>query len=84
MDALFTEAFAAEPTLDVAVTDLPRSLGPWTRSSADERVSRLLYLPGLASDEEDTTRRTRSRSKLAAGLETVDLGRRLNLASART
>ena len=62
----------------MAVTDLPRSLGPWTRSSADERVSRLLYLPVLASDEEDSTRGG-GPGQLAAGLETVDLGRRLNL-----
>ena len=78
VEARFAEAFAAEPTLDVAVTDLPRSLGPWTRSSADERVSRLLYLPVLASDEEDATRGG-GPGQLAAGLETVDLGRRLNL-----
>ncbi len=75
--AQYAEAFAAEPTLDVAVTDLPRSLGPWTRSSADERVSRLLYLPVLAREEEDSTRG--GPGQLAAGMETVDLGRRLNL-----
>ena len=57
----FAEAFAAEPTLDVAVTDLPRSLGPWTRSSADERVSRLLYLPVLAR------RRGRLRARRRSG-----------------
>ncbi len=78
----FAQAFAAEPTLDVAVTDLPRSLGPWTQSSADERVSRLLYLPVLDvardGDEESSTRGG-GPGGLAAGLETVDLGRRLVL-----
>ena len=76
--ARFAEAFAAEPTLDVAVTDLPRSLGPWTRSSADERVSRLLYLPVFARDQEDSTGGG-GPGQLADGLETVDLGRRLEL-----
>ena len=41
------------PTLDVAVSDVPRPLGPWVRTPADARVSRLLYRPILASDSED-------------------------------
>ena len=28
--AAYREAFAAEPTLDVAVDDVPRSVGPWS------------------------------------------------------
>lgn len=74
----YSEAFRAEPTLDVAVCDLPRSIGPWVRSPADERVTRLLFLPILASDEEEATQGQRP-GQLAEGLETADLGRRLVL-----
>ncbi len=32
---LYDKAFAAEPTLDVAVSDVAAPLGPWVRSPAD-------------------------------------------------
>src|SRR5262249_35142576 len=51
-DGAYREAFAALPTLDVAVDDVLRNLGPWVRSPADARVTRLLYLPTLARDDD--------------------------------
>jgi peptide/nickel transport system substrate-binding protein len=78
IEPLYREAFAAEPTLEVAVTDIPSPLGPWVRSPADVRVTRLLYLPILASDDEDARQGKRS-MQLASGVEASDLGRRLLL-----
>ena len=72
----YVRAFQAEPTLDVAVDDVPSPPGPWIRSPADARVSRLLFLPLLAS-ESDEARRGEVAGQLAAGLESTDLGRRL-------
>ncbi len=72
----YVRAFQAEPTLDVAVDDVPSPLGPWIRSPADARVSRLLFLPLLAADG-DEARRGEVAGQLAAGLESTDLGRRL-------
>ena len=74
--ALYEKAFAAEPTLEVAVIDVASPLGPWIRSPADARVSRLLYRPILYSDDEDAQKGKRS-GQLASAIETSDLGRRL-------
>src|SRR5262245_55724339 len=74
----YTEAFVAVPTLDVAVTDIPRPVGPWIHSPADRRVSRLLYLPVLARDDDESLEGKRP-GQLAASLESTDLGRRLTL-----
>jgi peptide/nickel transport system substrate-binding protein len=74
---LYTKAFEALPTLDVAVVDVPRPVGPWLRSEADARVSRLLYLPLLASDSEEA-RAGKAAGQLASSLESTDLGRRLS------
>jgi peptide/nickel transport system substrate-binding protein len=73
---LYTRAFEKVPTLDVAVCDVPAPLGPWVRSPADARVTRLLYRPILASDSEDA-RQGKAPGQLAAALEASDLGRRL-------
>lgn len=75
-ESLFGQAFSAVPTLDVAVNDVPRPLGPWLHAPADLRVSRLLYLPILASDGDDA-RQGRAPGQLAAAVEASDLGRRL-------
>jgi peptide/nickel transport system substrate-binding protein len=77
-DRLYTEAFAAFPTLDVAVCDVPAPLGPWLRTPADARVTRLLYRPILASDGEDA-KQGKAPGQLAAAVESSDLGRRLIL-----
>ena len=74
--ALYNKAFEAVPTLDVAVSDVPRPLGPWLRSPADARVTRLLYQPLLSADS-DEARAGKAPGQLAAGLESSDLGRRL-------
>ena len=75
-DAAYREAFAAWPTVDVAVTDVPRALGPWVRSPADERVTRLVYLPVLAVDDEEAAK-GKAEGQLAAEVKTADLGRRI-------
>jgi peptide/nickel transport system substrate-binding protein len=77
-DRLYAQAFAAFPTLDVAVCDVPAPLGPWLRTPADARVTRLLYRPILASDGEDA-RQGKAPGQLAAAVEASDLGRRLLL-----
>jgi peptide/nickel transport system substrate-binding protein len=74
--APYAEAFAAEPTLDVAVADVPRPLGPWVRTSADDRLVRLLYRPILATDDEEAMRGERP-GQLAESVESTDLGRKL-------
>lgn len=76
--ASFSKAFADEPTLDVAVNDVPRPVGPWIHAPADERVTRLLYLPILAHDDDDAAQ-GKSSGQLAAGLEASSLGRKLTL-----
>jgi len=68
--------FQAEPTLDVAVTDVPQPVGPWVRSPADARVSRLLYLPVFSREPTDT-QEPPPPDQLAEALESSDLGRRL-------
>src|SRR5262249_8626911 len=50
--------------------------GPWVRTPADERISRLLYRSILASDD-DQARQGKRAGQLAAGIESSDLGRRL-------
>ena len=74
--APYADAFAAEPTLDVAVADLPRPLGPWVRTPADDRLTRLLYRPILAADDEEAMKGERP-GQLAEALEPADLGRKL-------
>jgi peptide/nickel transport system substrate-binding protein len=76
--ASFNKAFIEEPTLEVAVNDVARPLGPWVRSPADQRISRLLYRPILLSDDEDA-RQGKKPGQLAAAIESSDLGRRLVL-----
>jgi peptide/nickel transport system substrate-binding protein len=74
----YRAAFAELPTLDVAVLDLPKPVGPWIRSPADARTSRLFYLPLLAQTGEDALR-GKVPGQLAASLETADLGRRVTI-----
>jgi peptide/nickel transport system substrate-binding protein len=76
--AAYEEAFAALPTLTVAVWDLPRPVAPWVLSPATERVSRLLYLPVLAADSEAALQGNQS-GQLAANVNKADLGRRFEL-----
>src|SRR6185437_14439023 len=76
--ARFDEAFRALPTLEVAVDDVPRAIGPWVRCPADERVTRLLYLPILAGTDDEAAQGKRP-GQLAARLESAELGRRLTL-----
>jgi len=76
VEPLYTKAFAALPTLEVGVTDVAAPLGPWVHSAADARVSRLLYRPILASDD-DEARQGKKADQLAAAIETSDLGQRL-------
>jgi peptide/nickel transport system substrate-binding protein len=75
-ESLYVKAFEQLPTLDVGVSDVPNPLGPWLRSPADSRVSRLLYRPILAADTEDA-RQGRVPGQLASAVESSDLGRRL-------
>jgi peptide/nickel transport system substrate-binding protein len=76
--APYAQAFAAVPTLDVAVSDVPRAVGPFVRCPADERVSRLLYLPILASADLEAAQGKRP-GQLAAHLDSAELGRRLTI-----
>ena len=64
------------PTLDVAVPDVSHPVGPWVRSPADARLTRLLYRPILA-DDSDEARQGKAAGQLAAPVEFSDLGRRL-------
>ncbi len=73
---LYTKAFVALPTLEVAVSDVADPLGPWVRTPADQRISRLLYWPILAVDD-DNGRKGKRAGQLAAAIETSDLGRRM-------
>ena len=75
-EAPYRAAFAAWPTLDVAVDDVPRALGPWVRCPADERVTRLLYRPALARDDEEA-QQGKADGQLAATVTASDLGRRI-------
>lgn len=75
----YAEAFRLSPTLDVAVVDVAREIGPWVRSPADDRITRLLYRPLLIDEDEDSLQ-GRHEDQLSAGLETADLGRRWTIA----
>jgi peptide/nickel transport system substrate-binding protein len=77
-ESLYTKAFLAEPTLEVAVNDVSSPVGPWIRTPADQRISRLLYRPILASDD-DAARQGKKPGQLAAGIESSELGRRVVL-----
>ncbi len=77
-EPLYNKAFLAEPTLEVAVNDVSSSVGPWIRTPADQRISRLLYRPILVSDD-DAARQGKKPGQLAAAIESSDLGRRLVL-----
>lgn len=72
----YSQAFAAVPTLDVAVVDLPNPISPYVRSPADLRSSRLVYLPILASTAQDALE-GKVPGQLAASVTTADLGRKL-------
>ena len=78
-DSAYRDAFAAEPTLDVAVLDVPRNVGPWVRSPADERIIGLLYRPVLARDDEDALQ-GKAEGQLAKSVTTSDLGRKIVIA----
>ena len=69
-EARYIEAFTAEPTLDVGVTDVASPLGPWVHSRADARLTRLLYRPILAADDQDA-RQGKNPTQLAASIEIV-------------
>ncbi len=77
-EARYIQAFTAAPTLDVGVTDVAAPLGPWVHSRADARLTRLLYRPILAADDQDA-RTGKHPNQLAASIETSDLGRRLTI-----
>ncbi len=77
-EALYNKAFLEEPTLEVAVNDVASPLGPWIRTPADQRISRLLYRPILLTDDDDA-RHGKKPGQLAAAIESSDLGRRLVL-----
>lgn len=76
VDPRYREAFLAEPTLEVAVSDVSRFVGPWTRTPADARIARLLYHPILESDDEEAMNGQNS-VQLAGEIATSDLGRSL-------
>jgi peptide/nickel transport system substrate-binding protein len=75
-DQAYAEAFAEEPTLDVEVDDVSGMVGPWVRSPGDERIARLLFMPVLARDDDESVQ-GKARGQLAESLKTSDLGRRL-------
>jgi peptide/nickel transport system substrate-binding protein len=78
-EARYREAFAALPTLDVAVPDVARPVGPWRRTPAEARVAGLLYRPLLASGAAEALSAPPPGGLLAA-VEVGDLGRRWTLA----
>jgi peptide/nickel transport system substrate-binding protein len=75
-EKLYRKAFEDFPTLDVGVIDVPNPLGPWLRSPADARVTRLLFRPILGTDSDDA-KQGKVPGQLNAALESTDLGRRL-------
>ncbi len=78
LEAAYREAFRNEPTLTVAVAALAEPVGPFPATPASERVSRLLYLPLLASDTEAATRGELT-GQLLSNLQIVELGRGLKI-----
>jgi peptide/nickel transport system substrate-binding protein len=77
-EARYRAAFAALPTLDVAVLDVPRQVGPWRQTEADARVASLFYRPLLASGAAEALSAPPPGGLLAA-VEVGDLGRRWTL-----
>jgi peptide/nickel transport system substrate-binding protein len=75
-DAAYRQAFRECPTLEIAVDDIPRGVGPWIHTPADARISRQLYLPILAKDDEPSAS-AEPLEQLATKLTATDLGRRL-------
>ena len=78
-EAAYREAFQAVPTLTVAVPDIARGVGPWVRSPADQRLTRLLYLPVLGRDDEESLQDKGGLPQLAAKVSIAELGRRLTI-----
>jgi ABC-type transport system substrate-binding protein len=76
IEPVYEDAFMADPTLEVAVTDVAFPLGPWIRSPADARLSRMLYWPVLAVDD-DNARKGKRADQIADSIESSDLGRRI-------
>jgi peptide/nickel transport system substrate-binding protein len=76
VEPLYKKAFSEEPTLVVAVNDVASPLGPWVRTPADQRITRLLYRSILVTDDDDA-RHGKKPAQLAASIESSDLGRRL-------
>jgi len=76
VEPLYKKAFNEDPTLVVAVNDVASPLGPWARTPADQRITRLLYRSILAVDDDDA-RHGKRPGQLAASIESSDLGRRL-------
>jgi peptide/nickel transport system substrate-binding protein len=74
----YREAFAAMPTLDVAVADVPEPVGPWLRSAASARTAPLLYRP-LLLDTSDEALQGTPPGQLAARVESFDLSRGLRI-----
>ena len=78
LEPAYRAAFRAEPTLAVAVADLADPVGPFPKSQASARVARLVYLPLLASDDEEAGRGA-VEGQLLAGLELFELGKGLRI-----
>ena len=78
LESAYREAFAATPTLDVAVAELHEPVGPWINSAASARTSALLYRPILASTTEEGLKGSIP-GQLAASVETFDLSRGLRI-----
>ena len=78
LEFAYREAFRVEPTLTAAVTDIAAPVGPFPTSPASRRVARLLYLPLLASDDEQAAR-GEAKGQLLANLEMVELGKGLKI-----
>ena len=77
-DLAYNSAFPASSTLDIAVLDIPRNIGPWVRTPADDRITRLLYRPVLVNDSDDALQ-GKAEGQLAVSVSTADLGRRVSV-----
>ncbi len=73
LERAYAEAFRPNPTIRVAVVDLADPVGPFPESTAAERVSRLLYLPVVAGDDEASLR-GESPGQLLASWSVLELG----------
>ncbi|WP_435016842.1 ABC transporter substrate-binding protein [Tundrisphaera sp. TA3] len=78
LESTLADAFRANPTLDVAVADVARPVGPWPRSPAGERAGRLLYVPILGGVD-DAFSRGENPGQLASRVVSTDLGRGLQI-----